>query len=60
MLWSIVIIVTWTYAGYNMLIMYSNLQAIDQDIYEAARIDGANVADRPADQDPADPRLGPS
>ena len=42
-LWSIAIIVTWTYAGYNMLIMYSNLQAIDQDIYEAARIDGANA-----------------
>jgi multiple sugar transport system permease protein len=41
-LWSIAIIVTWTYAGYNMLIMYSNLQAIDRDIYEAAHVDGAN------------------
>lgn len=40
-LWSIAIIVTWTYAGYNMLILYSNLQAIDRDIYEAARVDGA-------------------
>jgi multiple sugar transport system permease protein len=42
-LWSIAIIVTWTYAGYNMLIMYSNLQAIDHDIYEAADVDGANA-----------------
>lgn len=41
-LWSIAIIVTWTYAGYNMLIMYSNLQAIDHDIYEAAHADGAS------------------
>jgi multiple sugar transport system permease protein len=40
-LWSIAIIVTWTYAGYNMLIMHSNLQAIDHDIYEAAHVDGA-------------------
>jgi len=40
-LWSIAIIVTWTYAGYNMLIMHSNLQAIDRDIYEAAHVDGA-------------------
>lgn len=41
-LWSIAIIVTWTYTGYNMLIMHSNLQAIDHDIYEAADIDGAS------------------
>lgn len=41
-LWSIAIIVTWTYAGYNMLIMHSNLQAIDHDIYEAANVDGAS------------------
>lgn len=42
-LWSIAIIVTWTYTGYNMLIMYSNLQAIDRDIYEAATVDGASA-----------------
>jgi multiple sugar transport system permease protein len=41
-LWSIANVVTWTYAGYNMLIIYSALQAIPQDIYEAARLDGAN------------------
>lgn len=42
-LWSIAVIVTWTYTGYNMLIMYSNLQSIDHDIYEAAHVDGANA-----------------
>jgi multiple sugar transport system permease protein len=41
-LWSIANIVTWTYTGYNMLIIYSALQAIPPDIYEAARIDGAS------------------
>jgi multiple sugar transport system permease protein len=41
-LWSIANVVTWTYTGYNMLIIYSALQAIPQDIYEAAKIDGAS------------------
>ncbi|MFC4783368.1 carbohydrate ABC transporter permease [Nocardioides sp. MAHUQ-72] len=40
-LWSIANVVTWTYTGYNMLILYSALQAIPQEIYEAAKIDGA-------------------
>ena len=40
-LWSIANVVTWTYTGYNMLIIYSALQAIPQEIYEAAKIDGA-------------------
>ncbi len=41
-LWSIANVVTWTYAGYNMLIIYSALQAIPADLYEAARLDGAS------------------
>lgn len=41
-LWSIANVVTWTYTGYNMLIIYSALQAIPQDIYDAAKIDGAS------------------
>jgi multiple sugar transport system permease protein len=41
-LWSIANIVTWTYTGYNMLIIFSALQAIDSSVYEAARIDGAS------------------
>jgi multiple sugar transport system permease protein len=40
-LWSIANVVTWVYVGYNMLIIYSALLSIPQDIYEAARIDGA-------------------
>ena len=32
---------TWTYTGYNMLIFLAALQAIPQELYEAARIDGA-------------------
>lgn len=44
-LWSIANVVTWTYAGYNMLIIYSALQAIPLELYEAARLDGAsNIA----------------
>ncbi|WP_231129415.1 carbohydrate ABC transporter permease [Bifidobacterium choloepi] len=35
-------ITTWTFTGYNMLIFLASLQAIPHDLYEAARIDGAN------------------
>ncbi len=41
-LWSMANIVTWTYTGYNMLIIYAALQAIDSDLSEAARLDGAS------------------
>lgn len=41
-LWSIANIVTWAWAGYNMLIIFAALQAIPSDIYEAARLDGAS------------------
>lgn len=41
-LWSIANVVTWTYTGYNMLILFSAMQAIPQDIFESARIDGAS------------------
>ncbi|MET8926589.1 sugar ABC transporter permease [Streptomyces sp. NPDC004623] len=40
-LWSIGNVVTWTYTGYNMLIMYAALQAVPADLSEAARVDGA-------------------
>jgi multiple sugar transport system permease protein len=42
-LWAIANIVTWEFAGYNMLIVVAQLQAIDTDLYESARIDGANA-----------------
>lgn len=34
-------IVTWSFMGYNMLILYSSLRAIPTDLYEAAGLDGA-------------------
>ena len=34
-------VVTWEYVGYNMLIVYSALQAVPRELYEAAEIDGA-------------------
>jgi multiple sugar transport system permease protein len=40
-LWAIANIATWTYAGYNMLIIFAALQAIPSEIYESARVDGA-------------------
>lgn len=36
-------VVTWQWAGYYMIIIYAALQGIDSNIYEAARIDGANA-----------------
>lgn len=42
-LWSIANIVTWTYTGYNMLIIVAQLKAIPGEIYEAARVDGAST-----------------
>ena len=40
-LWSIANVVTWTYTGYNMLIIFAALQAIPGELSEAARVDGA-------------------
>lgn len=34
-------IVTWQWAGYNMIVLYAALQGIPRDIYEAAVVDGA-------------------
>lgn len=41
-LWSMANIVTWTWTGYNMLIITAALQGIPTEIYEAARIDGCS------------------
>lgn len=42
-LWSIANIVTWQYAGYNMLVIVAQLKSIDADLFEAASIDGVNA-----------------
>lgn len=39
----IIISITWRWTGYNMIFYLSGLQAIDDSIYEAADIDGANA-----------------
>lgn len=39
-LWAIANISTWEFTGYNMVILFSALQAIPQEIYEAGRLDG--------------------
>jgi multiple sugar transport system permease protein len=44
-LFSIANIVTWTWTGYNMVTLFAALQNIPQDLYEAARVDGAKTWD---------------
>lgn len=39
---SIIIFAVWKNFGYNMIILLAGLQTIPEDVYEAARIDGAN------------------
>jgi multiple sugar transport system permease protein len=39
---STVGMITWRFAGFYMLILMTGLQSIDPELYEAARIDGAN------------------
>jgi multiple sugar transport system permease protein len=41
MLFALANISVWSYTGYNMLIFYSALQGIPEEIYEAAKLDGA-------------------
>ncbi|WP_426622962.1 carbohydrate ABC transporter permease [Leifsonia sp. McL0607] len=40
-LWSIANVTTWQWTGYNMIIIFSALQALPRDIFEAAKLDGA-------------------
>ncbi|WP_433323843.1 carbohydrate ABC transporter permease [Spirillospora sp. CA-294931] len=42
-LWSAANIVTWTWTGYNMLVIYTALQALPRSLYEAAALDGASA-----------------
>ncbi|MEH7176854.1 carbohydrate ABC transporter permease [Neobacillus vireti] len=40
---TIIIAITWRWTGYNMIFYLSALQNVDNSIYEAAKIDGANA-----------------
>jgi len=39
---SAVVLVLWRFAGFNMLILLTGLQAIPPELYEAAQVDGAS------------------
>ena len=43
MLFSIANVSTWTYTGYNMIILYAALRSIPAELYEAAAVDGAGA-----------------
>lgn len=45
-LMGLVIVVTWQYAGYIMMIYIAALQNVPQDLLEASKIDGANAWQR--------------
>jgi len=38
--WSVIMVNTWMYAGYNMLIFTAGLVTIPQELYEAGELDG--------------------
>ncbi|MBG6237149.1 multiple sugar transport system permease protein [Mycetocola sp. CAN_C7] len=40
-LWSIANVSIWSYVGINMIILFSALQSVPRDMYEAAKLDGA-------------------
>src|SRR3546814_10931593 len=40
---TIILFAVWKNFGYNMLIFLAGLQSIPEDLYEAARIDGAGA-----------------
>lgn len=42
---SVLILIMWRYVGYNMVFFLATLQAIPQELYEAAWVDGANKLD---------------
>lgn len=42
----IILAITWRWVGYNMVFYLSGLQGIDETVYEAAEIDGANVVQK--------------
>ncbi len=45
-LWGLIIVITWQYAGYIMMIYIAALQNVPQDLVEASKIDGANAYQR--------------
>jgi lactose/L-arabinose transport system permease protein len=42
-LWAVVLTILWQYLGYNTLIALAGLTGISTEIFDAAKVDGANV-----------------
>lgn len=42
-LYVIIFVMVWQFVGYNMMIYTAGLQAVPEELYESARIDGAGV-----------------
>ena len=42
---SIVMVTVWQWTGYSMIIFLAGLQSINPELYEAARVDGADTSD---------------
>ncbi|KDA06455.1 sugar ABC transporter permease [Microbacterium sp. CH12i] len=40
-IWSLMIIITWKYIGFAVILMLAGMQSIPEELYEAASIDGA-------------------
>ena len=40
---ALVLTAMWMYVGFNMIYFLAALQAVDQDLYDAAKVDGANA-----------------
>jgi len=43
-LWAVVFALLWQFSGYAMIVYLAGLRAIPDEIYEAARVDGASTA----------------
>lgn len=41
-IWSLMVIITWKYIGFAVILMLAGLQSIPEELYEAASIDGAS------------------
>ncbi|WP_311375404.1 carbohydrate ABC transporter permease [Alloscardovia omnicolens] len=39
--WTLMVIITWKYIGFAVILMIAGMQSIPEDLYEAARVDGA-------------------
>ncbi|MEE1296566.1 MAG: sugar ABC transporter permease [Bifidobacterium sp.] len=40
-IWTLMFIISWKYIGFAVILMIAGMQAIPEDLYEAARVDGA-------------------